>query len=558
MYSLLDLPKEVRHSIYETAGLVSGITIRLAPKGTHDWDIRPPAESLRFTYNILQTCKAVHDEVKSLICAHNTLVVVYEHVEYGLDLLRRLSPQQCSVLTSVFVQLHFEVIDHEHGESRYSEYDEYRPDQPLPPPSSALISSWQMSARHILTNATPQSLNLGIVCETGLSDTTIAVLKPLNDHPGILRGCELQFGHQRQDGAIRAIAWEKAARASGLNPDLRSRPFPLFKLPVEIRRQILEYTDLVTPHKEVYWSVSRGFRIIAGRNRCDGEDCPPQLHRTCRFLSCNLMYLPWKPTVCLKTRSGYSTRCQCWVPPRSIFTVSHALYREAVQVLYSCNRVIVVPSKGLRACLDHEDRTKRLDVSRFITRHMWSDALRSLREFEIVFPPINHRCVEPSDDPYYLDWCFAVSHLASHTRHGQLKVIVNMTTARSILQGLHLLTDRQLPLSEGYRSVVLRSHGHLLVPLMALRCIGQFFVHVEWAWHWCPEHPSVGCDRGPEIAAEVDSIESHLEKMVMGNEYDSLAVGRSKECPSVWLYGVWNFIEYVWWDRISASNMYRI
>ncbi|KAF3014010.1 hypothetical protein E8E14_009807 [Neopestalotiopsis sp. 37M] len=280
MCSFLDLPKEVRHSIYAEAGLVSGITIRLAPIGAAEWDIQLPAESLLFTFNILQTCKTVHDEVKGLICARNTLVVIYEHIEYGLDSLRRLSPQQCSVLTNVSVQIYFEVIDHENGESRYSEYDEYRPDQPLPPPSSALISSWQMSARHILTNATPQTLNLGIVCETGLSDTTIAVLKPLNDHPGILRGCELQLGHQRQDGAICAIAWEKAARASGLNPDLRSRPFPLFKLPVEIRRQILEYTDLVTPHKEAYWSVSRGpphlsFSVMQSEALALEADCLP-------------------------------------------------------------------------------------------------------------------------------------------------------------------------------------------------------------------------------------------------------------------------------------------
>ncbi|ETS75770.1 hypothetical protein PFICI_12714 [Pestalotiopsis fici W106-1] len=548
MYSLLDLPEEARHKIYMAAGLVSGETIKLEPKGGNALTRRPPLASLRFTYNVLQTCKTVYEEVKTLICAHNTLVVGHEHVESGLEFLRRLSPQQCSVLTHVFVQLHFEA-----SEGSCARYDalEHRPLSMVMSLNSARLSLWQATARHILTNATPQTLALSLICETGVGHTTTAVLQPLNENPGVLRVCELQLGQQRQDKAISAIACETAARARGLSPGLRERPFPLFDLPVEVRRRILEYTGLVAPHKEVYWSAQQGFRIATAASRCGGDSPDPYLHSRCNGVSCMVSKHYTPPSICLQRRSGYSSRCYCWVSPQSIFTVSHALYRKAVQVLYSCNRIVIVPSKGLRSSLSENDRTERLDVSKFITRHMWPDTLRSLRHLEIVFPAIDPECGATTHDPYYLDLCSAIRQLEAHTDVGQLKVVANMTMASSVLQEDSDWIHRQLLLAGGDQSSVFRVHGHLLGPLIGLHCKGQFFVHVEWAWHWCPP-TDVFTD---ETHAEVDSIEANLEKMIMGNEYDSEAAGRTNELPSTWLFDTWDFLEYERLTGHPADNI---
>lgn len=83
--------------------------------------------------------------------------------------------------------------------------------------------------------------------------------------------------------------------------------------------------------------------------------------------------------------------------------------------------------------------------------------------------------------------------------------------------------------------------------------MAQFFVHIEWGWHWCPEHPYVG-GAYEEIAPEVDSMESSLEKMVMGDDYDSEAAGRMEELPSIWLYGVWDLLHMVWWSDCPINE----
>ncbi|KAI0163349.1 hypothetical protein BJ166DRAFT_292313 [Pestalotiopsis sp. NC0098] len=340
-------------------------------------------------------------------------------------------------------------------------------------------------------------------------------------------------------------------RVHGLGPGLAAQPFRLFDLPVEIRRHILEYTDLVLPHNEVYWNQRQGFHISNCRLGCDGEDeCDPQMHRGCQFRWCRETS---QYSTDFRRRYMCSPGCPCWLPPQSIFTVSHAMYREAVHVLYSCNRVIVCPSDGRRSRPKYPNRTRRLDVSRFITRHMWPDVLRSLRELEIIFPNVDPQRVNPPGEPYYLDWCFAVSHLKSYANIDRLKIVVNLTTAESVISGDHLLTHYDLPLSEADRSSLIRAHGELLVPLKDLRHMAQFFVHIEWAWHWCPDHPYVGGSY-EEIAPEIECIESSLEKMVMGDDYDSKAAGRMEELPSIWLYGIWDFLYMVWWSDAPINE----
>ncbi|KAI1397390.1 hypothetical protein F4819DRAFT_472300 [Hypoxylon fuscum] len=382
--SFLDLPSEIRQRIYKIAGLVVGTSLRLAPRRIDSYfpHLQPSSKALRFTYSILQTCKTINAEVITIICSQNALVVVHGHVHYGLEFLRRLNPQQCSALTNLFIQLHLEapIFDNDIYESQLSS-----------PPISlnpALVTSWQATAKHILSHTEPRTLNLRLFCDTVVSDTTFAVLQPLRDFPGVLKDCELQLHHQRDNTHVRAIAWETSTRAKGFDPSLRARPFRFFDLPAEIRWRILEYSDLVTPHKEVYWSANRGFRIATAIIRCEGEECDAHLHRGCRFLSCAESSSAMTGYICCRRRSGYSSRCQCWVAPRGLFLASRSLCREALYVLYTCNRIVVIPSEGLRSCLRPDNIATRLDASRFITRHMWPDVLHNLRTVEFVFPAI--------------------------------------------------------------------------------------------------------------------------------------------------------------------------
>ncbi|KAI0157919.1 hypothetical protein GGR52DRAFT_180839 [Hypoxylon sp. FL1284] len=547
--SFLDLPADIRHRIYNAAGLVIGANLRLVPRkidaGYLDW--QPSAESFHFTYNILQTCKAINSEVIGHICSQNTLVVC-EHVHYGLEFLRRLNPQQCSALADLFVQLRLEapVLG-----------DDFTVQQRSPSLDSALIASWQAAARHILSHTRPRTLHLRLFCDTGVSDATYAILQPLKDFPGVLKDCELQLHHQRGDTRARAMARDTCARAKGLDPDLRARPFRFFDLPAEIRRRILEYSDLATPFQEVYWSANRGFRIASARIRCGGDECDAYIHRGCRFLFCESEQLDSAETgyICCRRRSGYSSRCQCWEAPRALFLVSQAFYREALQVLYSCNRVIVVPSKGLRSSLGPDETATRLDASRFITRHMWPDVLRDLRAVEFVLPAMDPATAEVSGEPYYSDFCFAIDHLKAHADIPKLTMVLSITSTSSVTTGDEECIHRELTKSGGNEALALRSYAQLFRCLEGLRGMRRFFVHLEWAWHWAVKHPQVGLQNLDALNAELNRMESWLEKMVMGDNYDNEAAGKNSEQPGVWQYVVWNMLEHLWWSGLSETQL---
>ncbi|KAI1378363.1 hypothetical protein F4677DRAFT_392651 [Hypoxylon crocopeplum] len=544
--SFLDLPSKIRQRIYKTADLVVGKTLRLAPRNIDDdfSESQPSPESLDFTYSLLQTCKTINDEVMTLICSQNILVVVHEHVRYGLEFLRRLSPEQCSALTNLFVQLHLKA----------SPVDD---SQLLPPPDPlhpALVASWQTTARHILSHTKPGTLNLGLFCDTGVSDTTFSVLQPLRDFSGFLRNCEIQLHHQKENTRAHAIAREACIRARGFDPNLRDRPFRFFDLPTEVRRHILEYTGLVTPYKEVYWTADRGFRAAAALARCGGKDCDEYLHRGCRFLGCTQPYSAVTGYICCQRRSGYSSHCQCWEAARSLLLVNRSLYREALQVLYSCNRIIVIPSKGFRSCLRPVDTATRLDASKFITRHMWPDVLHNLRTLEFVFPAIDPATLI-SGEPYYLDFCHAIDHLKAHTDISKLTIIVNITLAGSVTRGDQNWIRDELVKSEGNEAFALRIHAQLLDHLKTLRCMKRFFVHLEWAWHWfLIDHPRVGLPHNC-LDREMNKMESWLENMVMGDDYDSEAAGKGNEQPSIWLYKIWSTLEHVWWPDIPKRQL---
>lgn len=555
MRSFLDLPSEIRHRIYKAAGLVVGMNLRLTPRRDDTINLRltprrddtgyfgfqPSAESLCITSNLLQTCKAIIPEVASLVYSQNTLVVVHEHVRFGLEFLRCLSPQQCSALTNLVVQLHLEapVLG-----------DDFTELEPTPPLDSALVASWQAAARHILSHTRPQTLNLRLFCDTGVGDTTAAVLQPLRDFPGVLKDCELQLHHEKNNNQARALAFDAATRAKGFDPDLRAQPFRFFDLPAEIRRRILEYSDLVTPFKEVYWSASRGFRIATALIRCGRDECDTQLHRGCHFLFCEPLNSLGAGYVCCRRRSAYSSRCQCWVAPRGPFSASRSLYEESLQVLYSCNRIIVVPSKGLRSCLLPDGVRKRLDASKFITRHMWPDVLHNLRTIEFVLPAFDAAYAPVSDELYYSDFRFAIDHLKAYADEPKLSIVISITSPTSIKYGGadDMWIFRRFT---GGDSVALRSYAQLLSCLKALQGMRCFFVHLEWARHWTAERAP---DFNHLMYSKVNKMESWLEKMVMGQDYDSEAAGKS-EPPSIWLCEIRNTLEHVRWRQLPEEQM---
>ncbi|KAI8630558.1 hypothetical protein F5Y19DRAFT_483874 [Xylariaceae sp. FL1651] len=560
--TFLGLPTEIRCKIYHEAGLIRGRCIPIVPRNSKKYQPvywRALTDIVYgITHNLLQVSKQVNREVGILICAENTLAIVHEEIDYGLAFLRRLSPHQCAALKNLFIQLYH--IDR----ARWYGKPDLPCDPDWKPIPDARLNSWLSTARHVLSN-TYQALTIELFCHTGANSTTIDVLQPFWEYPGHLKDLELELDGTR--GAshfeLRTLAWETACRAKGASTN---QSFPFFALPVEIQHQILTYTDLVTPYREIYWNAKHGFRVLrfatsdpSGPEHyysgaleasnffsCVQKEVPPNRLRCCDFRNkgrsaCSV--IPVIDVVCCYFRTAYSSRCRCWSNPKSLLVANRQLYREAIRVLYSCNRVIVVPSGDFRTAIG--PISTRLDVAAFITRHMWPEVLRYLRDLECVFPCIGPSSNNLAHDPYTLDLCFAIDHLASNACMSRLHVSVLLTTAGSVHQDdtgwFHWQLKKLDP------SAAVRSHSQLLSAFRSMKGIKDFFVKLEWAWHCYDKGPvcSRKCSRVPiAYFDEIDILELSLERMIMGDEYTPGLVKKMGRKPSVWPWNIMTNLEY--------------
>ncbi|KAK7937762.1 uncharacterized protein PG986_014630 [Apiospora aurea] len=292
--TFLSLPWPVRRRVYIEAGLLIGEDIILQRRwdgNDRDPDSRVD-EGYRFVYNVLQTCRTVHDEVRGLVYSENRIIVDQRNVVYGLVQLRSLSPRACSQLRSLYVHLYLE--------------------------------AWQAAADYVLAHANREELMLQLICDTGHKAAMTTVLGPLIAHPGSLRDCDIGLSPKRDD-KLCSLARNVALRAKGLKGAVHDEPFRLMDLPPETRLHILEYTELVTSCKEVEWRPGRrgGFSVTfadrALRHR-DGSNCT----MTCReakgwrrFVDCQSTPSAHRDdthrtgSICTARQSGYASRCQC-------------------------------------------------------------------------------------------------------------------------------------------------------------------------------------------------------------------------------------------------------
>jgi hypothetical protein len=122
-------------------------------------------------------------------------------------------------------------------------------------------------------------LKLHLVCEIDQSGSNNikSILQPLYDFPNTLADYEIRL-HNKRKGHLSILARGAACKAMGIayDPALRQGTFRFFDLPQELRRLILEYSDLVTPCKEVQWNPKRGFYTQFLRYYCDQDYEDPQ------------------------------------------------------------------------------------------------------------------------------------------------------------------------------------------------------------------------------------------------------------------------------------------
>jgi hypothetical protein len=207
--------------------------------------------------------------------------------------------------------------------------------------------------------------------------------------------------------------------------------------------------------------------------------------------------------------------------------ICQSLRDDAKAVFFKRNRFVITPGK--RTGSSGENTLSRLHISTFLKDTVPSDALRFLRFIDIALPSLDEDYSCPQESMYD-DWLGTIDFVKTnlHLRNLTLRIymadeglIGNRNNAKA--------TERAIRLFRAYRRV--------LAPLSNLEGLSKCFVHLERILPWASGE---GRGRRNVRSESVERVEKSLERLIMGNDYDSAVFGKLEKRPSGWLMALGN------------------
>ena len=486
-------------------------------------------------------------------------------IDFQLDMLSRLPPHKISKLRNLYVLLSLlsrPIV------ASYSLVELHRPPQEHLP--RYLVDHWLRTIPRILSHASPQQLQLHLRCDV-LTNAEEAreIVQPFYQFPGKLRSLELQLSSERRYQPIIEIARqavkvaEPRAASSGY--------FHFFALPLEIRQMIFSYTDLVTPHKTIHRSPDKGFNLVAPRCfSCPGRLCRDEnLHFGRSFYICRSGNVEWDENFCCKFSSGWATLCSHG-DAMALLLTSRSMYEEAFPFFLRNNRIVICssmeaiesvfelkPEYALEEVIPDDQLPRnprrrgqrptiaRGDATKLFIDKIGPNLLRHVLNLEIVFPRAALHSSILDSTKSYIGWCSAVDAIAAHADPSRLSLRIMIWCDRSKDDAKEIAETRKI------------WGDRLIRPLCKLTGLKRLFVMLEWDSHWSPPKMAEYAGNNPRVAkrgarnqifayftvpsrnTDICREEEQLEKLVMGQDYDSYAIGKGDEMPSAWLRRAW-------------------
>lgn len=132
---------------------------------------------------------------------------------------------------------------------------------------------WHCTIEDMSKHIPPSQLQLFLVCDVEDIEIVKKVLRPLLKLP-VLASCNIRLGRD-QDSSLYNLARQAATRAVGQTSSsaIPEKPFRFLDLPLELQHQILEYTDLVTPWREITWDPEEKFYLHYDQPYCKDIQC---------------------------------------------------------------------------------------------------------------------------------------------------------------------------------------------------------------------------------------------------------------------------------------------
>ena len=350
-------------------------------------------ECSAFPYQLLYVSKAIANEVSAIFYSENYFTV-FRNSLGGLSVLGSLSHKALSQMTSLSIYIN--IVEEDEREwifdchvmcsvSKMS--TAFRKERHWDETHS--IKEWQRLCKILRPNIKPNRLKLFLACDMADIELSDEFLQPLLETPTLqLRECSIRLAsgflkpgntNYHTPGSLQelvALARLKAQQAADqlTTNRLTQSSFRYGDLPKEIRLQILEHTELVSPfdlawtsnppvnldyqpHKSQFYEHRTFHYGTYGPAACC-QKCSPRTDACTCFLECG----------------AFSTTCTCWTMPVQFFLVNKQMKDDAEFVFYSNNHFLV----SCRTTRDH----KNIGIYDFLT-HLPGNGRRYLRSLSL-------------------------------------------------------------------------------------------------------------------------------------------------------------------------------
>ncbi len=359
-----------------------------------------------------------------------------------------------------------------------------------------------------------------------------------------LRECNIRLA-KTADAQLQQVATDAVVHACGLSlfqsprvrPPGTNRP-SLATLPREIR--ILEYTDLVSPGRQINWGrqEARLHRLSLLRHP---RQQPPE-QRSRRPVLCVLVwhrpFLRPPPAVgcfCRRYHDAFSVTCKFWAPPGpTLFLLNRAMCEDARFIVFDLHidRPWTLPR--FNQCVEGGPIPRyrypfgRLAASLFL-RIVPQSALGHLRFLDLVFPPYRPVSWPEPQHPAMQDWWDTVKWLRGKINAPALTLCLVAASAGAAA----LMPDySSATITDGEADTIMEAYINLMQPLVPLADedgLARFYARLA--------HPRERTQHGWDIFYVErefvrEFVKEHAERYVTGSRSEDLyADGLEEPAP---------------------------
>lgn len=200
----------------------------------------------------------------------------------------------------------------------------------------------------------------------------------------------------------------------------------------------------------------------------------------------------------------------------------------AQEVFFGENRFVMVPEGGARNVVDC--LPDQIHAEKFLREVVPRDAMKYVRTLELVFPPFRTSSVSPLKE-----WEDTLKTVRENLNLPKLTIRVCFADKRPYDEPGSQDEKFRLIMTKKKAKQIYSSYMRVVTPLGQLQGLERLFVKLAWPWEWTERGRRRRQEDRDRVQREVEDAEGRIERLVMGEGYESGRVGKGEMGASQWM-----------------------